>query len=119
MHEFDSCRERGGGPDEVDGDAGDAGAGDRKGAEGEGRTLWGSARGEAEDWVSVGVIREEWLLRGPGRLGIGRGAETGCEGASLPRGRHQKLERVSVTVTVRKNLTFLCMVEACTDDRRP
>ncbi len=58
----------------------------------------GEGRAEEEDRVSVGVIREDWLLWRPGRLGIGRGAETGCEGASLPRGRHQKLKCMSVTV---------------------
>ncbi len=80
MHERDLCGERGCRPGEVDGDAGDAGAGDWEGEEGEGGALGGDARAEAEDWVSTGVIKAEWLLRGPGRFGPGRGAETGCEG---------------------------------------
>jgi len=52
VHERDLCGERGCRPGEVDGDAGDAGAGDWEGEEGEGGALGGEGRDEPEDdWV--------------------------------------------------------------------
>jgi len=43
-------------------DAGDAGAGDWEGAEGEGGALGGEEWAEAEDWVSAGVIKGEMVI---------------------------------------------------------
>ncbi len=59
MPERDLCVECGFGFDEVGGDAGDTGAGDCEGAEGEGGALGREARAEAADWVSAGVIKGE------------------------------------------------------------
>jgi len=67
-------------PSSVGGDASDAGARDCEGEESEGGALGGEARAEAEDWVSAGLIKAEWLLRGAGRVGASRGAGAGCEG---------------------------------------
>ncbi len=64
MRQCDLCGERGFGLGEVECDAGDAGAGGCEGAEGEGGALGGEARTEEKDWVSAGVIKAEWLLRG-------------------------------------------------------
>ena len=68
MRERDLCGKRGSGPGEVGSDAGDAGARNHEGTEGEGRAFGGEGRDEAEDWVSARVIKAEWPLKGPGRV---------------------------------------------------
>ncbi len=66
MRQCDLCGERGSRFDEVGGDAGDAGAGDCEGAEGEGGALGGEDGGEAEDWVSARLIESEIGFEGAG-----------------------------------------------------
>jgi hypothetical protein len=71
---------------EVDGDAMNAGAGDREGEQSEGGARGGEERAEAEDWISAGLIDSEIAFAGPGRVGGGHRAGTGCEGGLEERG---------------------------------
>ena len=57
MCERDSCGEHRCEPREVAGDAGDAGAGDQEGEEGQGRALGGEGEKSAEDWVLL-IMRD-------------------------------------------------------------
>jgi len=59
LRERDSCREHRCGLGEVAGDAGDAGAGDCQGEEGQGGALRGEWEGPEDDWVPAGLIGGE------------------------------------------------------------
>lgn len=84
LRERDSCGERGCGSSEVESHAGDAGAGDSEGEEGESRALGRGGQEPEEDRGSTELIGGEIAFEGAlGRVGIGRGAGTGCEGCCL------------------------------------
>jgi hypothetical protein len=64
---------------EVAGHAGDAGARDCEGEEGEGGTRGKEGQEPEKDWVPTELISREIAFEGPSRVGLRRGAETGCE----------------------------------------
>ena len=70
VHKRDSCGERGCGPGEVEGDAGDAGEGDPKGEEGEGGALGGEGEESEDDWVSQLAKLVLDVARGRGVRGL-------------------------------------------------
>ena len=82
VRERDPCGEHGCRPGEVEGDAGEDGAGDREGEESQGGALGREGEKPEEDWVSAELIGGEIAFEGgPGPAGPRWGAETGCEGA--------------------------------------
>ena len=64
MCKRDSCGEHGCGPGEVACDAGDTGARDCEGEEGQGRALGGEEQEPEEDWVSDELIGGEITFEG-------------------------------------------------------